>query len=128
MRLLLDTHVFIWVVADDPRLTLAARELIVEADAVYVSSASVWEIAIKSAVGKIDADMLEIARAIKESGFSELPISVLHAAQVANLPMANDHKDPFDRLLLAQAVAEPLILLTADTKLLGYGGSLIRAV
>lgn len=127
MRILLDTHVFIWAVTDDPRLTLSARRLIEEADSVHVSAASIWEIAIKSAIGKIDADAEEMARAIKGSGFVELSISTAHAAQVAKLPLLNDHKDPFDRLLVSQSMSEPLVLLSADPQVLAYGG-LVRAV
>jgi PIN domain nuclease of toxin-antitoxin system len=127
MRILLDTHVFIWAVTDDPRLTPAARGLIEAADSVYVSAASIWEIAIKSALGKIAADAEEMAQAIKESGFVELSVSTAHAAHVAKLPLLNDHKDPFDRLLVAQSMTEPLVLLSADAKVLAYGG-LVRAV
>lgn len=127
MRILLDTHVFIWAVTDDSRLTPVARAMIEEADVVYVSAASIWEVAIKSALGKIDVDAEEIARAIRDSGFVELPISTTHAAQVARLPLLNDHKDPFDQLLVAQSMIEPLVLLSADAKVLAYGG-LVRAV
>jgi PIN domain nuclease of toxin-antitoxin system len=127
MRVLLDTHIFIWAVTDDPRLTLAARVLIEAADSVYVSAASIWEIAIKSALGKIDADAEEMAQAIKESGFVELAVSTAHTAQVARLPLLDAHKDPFDRLLVAQSMIEPLVLLSADSKVLAYGG-LVRAV
>lgn len=127
MRILLDTHVFIWAVLDDPRLTPEARALIEGADEVNVSAASIWEIAIKSGAGKIDADIDKMALAIEESGFNELPVSIAHAAQVARLPLPNNHKDPFDRLLVAQSMTEPLVLLTADAKVLAYGG-LIRAV
>ena len=127
MRILLDTHVFIWAVLDDPRLTLEARALIEGADEVNISAASIWEIAIKSCVGKIEADIEKIAQAIKGSGFNELPVSIAHAAQVAKLPLLNGHKDPFDRMLVAQSMTEPLVLLTADAKVLAYGG-LIRAV
>ncbi len=127
MRILLDTHVFIWAVTDDPRLTPASRKLIEEAESVHVSAVSIWEIAMKSALGKIDADAEEMAQAIKGSGFAELSVSTAHAAQVAKLPLLDNHKDPFDRLLVAQSMAEPLILLTADPKVLAYGG-LIRAV
>lgn len=127
MRILLDTHVFIWAVTDDPRLTRATRRLMEDAEEVHVSAASIWEIAIKAALGKIDAESEEMARAIKESGFVELPVSTAHAAQVAKLPLLHDHKDPFDRLLVAQSMIVPLILLTADPKVLAYGG-LIRAV
>lgn len=127
MRILLDTHVFIWAVLDDPRLTPEARALIEGADEVNVSAASIWEIAIKSRTGKIDVDIDKMALAIEESGFNELPVSIAHAAQVAKLPLLNDHKDPFDRLLVAQSMTEPLVLLTADAKVLAYGG-LIRTV
>lgn len=127
MRLLLDTHVFIWALIDDPRLRLSAKALIEEADEVYVSSASIWEIAIKAAIGKIDADAEEMMQAIEESGFIELPITAAHAAHVATLPAVENHKDPFDRLLVAQARHEPLVLLTGDPKVVAYGG-LIRLV
>lgn len=127
MRILLDTHVFIWAVLDDPRLTAKARALIEGADEVNVSAASIWEIAIKSSTGKIDADIEKMAQAIEDSGFNELPVSIAHAVQVAKLPLLNDHKDPFDRLLVAQSMSEPLVLLTADTKVLAYGG-LVRTV
>jgi PIN domain nuclease of toxin-antitoxin system len=122
MRLLLDTHVFIWVVTDDPSLNQKARTIIEEASAVYVSAASIWEIAIKSKLGKLDADPEDMARAIDSSGFTELPVSSLHAARVVKLPHNDGHKDPFDRLLVAQSMVEPLVLLTADPKLSSYGG------
>lgn len=127
MRILLDTHVFIWAVTDSRRLGKEARQVIRDATEVFVSAASIWEIAIKSALGKIKADPEEMARAIGASGFLELPITAAHAAQVARLPLPNDHKDPFDRLLVAQSIVEPLVLLTADPKVAAYGG-LIRAV
>jgi PIN domain nuclease of toxin-antitoxin system len=127
MRILLDTHLFIWAVADHPRLTGEARGLIEGASEVYVSAASIWEIAIKSKLGKIEADPEEMAAAIDASGFSELPVSSRHAAQVARLPFNEAHKDPFDRLLVAQSMIEPLVLLTADPQLTSYGG-LVRCV
>ena len=122
MKVLLDTHVFIWAVTDHPRLHQKARAIIEEASEVYVSAASIWEIAIKSKLGKIDADAEEMARAIDTSGFIELPVSSLHAARVVKLSNDNGHKDPFDRLLVAQSMVEPLVLLTADPKLSSYGG------
>lgn len=127
MRILLDTHVFIWAVTDSRRLSKEARTIMRDATEVFVSAASIWEIAIKSAIGKIKADAGEMTRAIADSGFVELPIAALHAAQVARLPLLNDHKDPFDRLLVAQSIVEPLVLLTADPKVAAYGG-LIRTV
>lgn len=118
MRLLLDTHVFLWAVAGSPRLKAPARRLIESADAVHVSAASIWEIAIKARLGKIDADPAQLAACIEPSGFRPLPVSTVHAAGVAALEY--HHADPFDRLLLAQALAEPLRLLTADAALAAY--------
>lgn len=125
MRLLLDTHVFLWVLADSRKLGAAARRVIVGADEVWISAASIWEIAIKSRLGKIDGDPLAMAEAIARSGFLELPVTARHAATVANLPL--HHADPFDRLLVAQAMSEPLILLTADAALEQYS-DLVRRV
>ena len=121
MKALLDTHVFIWAVTDNPRLNQKARAIIEEASEVYVSAASIWEIAIKSKLGKIDADTEEMAKAIDLSGFIELPVTALHAARVVKLSNDSGHKDPFDRLLVAQSMVEPLVLLTADPKLSSYG-------
>lgn len=119
MRLLLDTHIFLWVVTDSRKLKAAARRVIEASDAVHVSSASIWEIAIKVRLGKIDGDPRQLADAIEPSGFLELPVSAHHAARVALLP--DHHHDPFDRLLVAQALSEPLVLLTADSLLARYG-------
>jgi PIN domain nuclease of toxin-antitoxin system len=118
MRLLLDTHIFLWAVAGSPRLKPATRRLIESADEVHVSAASLWEVAVKARLGKIQADPDELVAAIGQSGFVELPVRALHAAGVARLAM--HHSDPFDRLLVAQAVAEPLRLLTADAVLAQY--------
>ena len=122
MRLLLDTHVFLWAVTANRRLKAATRDYLSQADAVYVSAASIWEIAIKSRLGKIEADPLTLANAIAESGFQELTVTSKHAAAVASLPL--HHTDPFDRLLLAQAFMEPLRLVTADEALIAYGGAI----
>jgi PIN domain nuclease of toxin-antitoxin system len=121
MRLLIDTHVFIWSVTASRQLAAATRKLIGDANAVYVSSASIWEIAIKSRLGKIEGDTEAFASAIEASGFQELPVTARHAAATANLPL--HHSDPFDRLLIAQAFTEPLVFLTADRALAAYGGA-----
>jgi PIN domain nuclease of toxin-antitoxin system len=121
MRLLLDTHVFLWSVIASRQLKTEMRAYLASADAIYVSAASIWEIAIKSQLGKIDGDPDALASAIEASGFQELPVSAAHAAAVAKLPM--HHTDPFDRLLLAQAFAEPLRFVTADRALAAYGGA-----
>jgi PIN domain nuclease of toxin-antitoxin system len=118
MRLLLDTHVFLWAAMGSRLLKPKIRALIESADQVYVSAASIWEIAIKSRLGKIDANPNELAAAIEDSGFIELPIRASHCAAVARLPL--HHSDPFDRLLLAQALIEPMRFVTADAQLVQY--------
>jgi PIN domain nuclease of toxin-antitoxin system len=118
MRVLLDTHVYLWSVMDDRKLTKAARKLILEADEVYVSSASIWEASIKVGLGKLEADVDMLVSEIEASGFMELPVRAVHAALVRNLP--DIHRDPFDRLLVAQALSEPLRLLTSDGHLSKY--------
>lgn len=125
MRLLLDTHIFIWAVTDSPKLSHEARRQILAADEVYVSAASIWEIAIKSGLGKIEGDVVQMVSAIEGSGFLELPVTADHAARVADLPL--HHRDPFDRLLVAQAMTEPLTLLTAENVLSRYT-DLVRVV
>ncbi len=118
MRLLLDTHIFIWSVDDDPKLSTGAWSLIESADQVYVSSASLWEATIKFQLGKLTIDPERLGGAVGASGFLELPISMRHAIAVKRLPLL--HGDPFDRLLIAQALSEPLQLLTADSRLKPY--------
>ena len=88
------------------------------AEQIYVSAASIWEIAIKARLGKIEASAVDLVDAIEASGFLELPVRALHAVRVADLPL--HHTDPFDRLLVSQAMAEPLRLLTVDTVLCQY--------
>lgn len=118
MRLLLDTHVFLWSVTDDRKLTQAARRLILDADDVFVSSASIWEASIKAGLGKLDVDVNLLVSEIEASGFSELPVRAVHAAMVRDLP--DIHRDPFDRLLVAQALSEPLRLVSSDGHLSKY--------
>jgi len=118
MRLLLDTHIFLWCVKDDKQLTKAAREMLADADEVYVSSASIWEAAIKAKLGKLDADVDALVSSIAATGLLELPVTAKHAAAVGRLP--DIHNDPFDRMLIAQAVNEPLRFLTADDVLAQY--------
>ena len=118
MRLLLDTHIFIWAVANDPKLNAVARTMIMNAVNVYVSSASIWEVAIKAGLGKLPANATLLADQIDASGVGELPVMAKHAALVQNLPRI--HRDPFDRILIAQALSEPLHLMTADRNLAAY--------
>jgi PIN domain nuclease of toxin-antitoxin system len=118
VRVLLDTHLLLWALGAPARLPPASRRVIRDAD-VYVSAASIWEISIKAALGKLRADPGEVLAALEPAGFLSLPISAEHAARVASLPPI--HRDPFDRLLVAQALVEPMRLLTDDTILGGYG-------
>ncbi|WP_158902301.1 type II toxin-antitoxin system VapC family toxin [Burkholderia sp. L27(2015)] len=118
MRLLLDTHIFLWSVTDDRKLTKAARKLILDADDVFVSSASIWEASVKAGLGKLDVDVNLLVSEIEASGFLELPVRAVHAAMVRDLP--DIHRDPFDRLLIAQALLEPLRLVTSDGHLSKY--------
>lgn len=118
MRLLLDTHVYLSVLTDNRKLTNRARKLIHEADEVFISSASIWEAAIKIGLGKLDADISQLVSEIVPCGFQELPVRAAHAMLVCNLPPI--HNDPFDRLLVAQAISEPLQLLTMDKHLSAY--------
>ncbi len=121
MRRLLDTHVVIWSVIDSRQLKARTRGYLASAEVVYVSAASIWEIAIKTRLGKMTGDAAAFAAAIDASGFRELPVTAKHAAAVATLPL--HHADPFDRMLLAQAFLEPLRLVTADKALVVYGGA-----
>ena len=121
MRLLLDTHVLLWALGGPKRLPKEVRAAVESPDnEVLFSAASIWEIAIKTQIGranfKVSPD--EIIQAALESGFSELPVRADHGARSASLPL--HHRDPFDRLLVAQAISEPCRLITADAVLGAY--------
>ena len=117
-RLLLDTHLLLWAVGEPKKLPPGARKRIADSE-VFVSAASIWEVSIKAALGKLRADPAELLAEIEPAGFSLLPITGEHAAAVARLPAV--HNDPFDRMLVAKAKTEPLLLLTNDSLLVGYG-------
>ena len=118
MDLLLDTHVFIWWAARDPRLSRVARDAIADGEnRVVVSAVSVWEISIKRAAGKL-AFQHDILDALARTGFESLDITARHADRAGSLPL--HHTDPFDRLLVAQATIEGLVLVTQDRQLLLY--------
>ena len=125
MRLLLDTHIYLWVLKNDPKLTANARHLIEIADGVFISSASIWEMAIKANLGKLEADIDAMVEQITLCGFKELPIHAYHTTWLKKL--APHHRDPFDRMLIAQAMAEPLQLLTADAQLTPYSELVVLA-
>jgi len=122
LRLLLDTQIFLWSLDRVARLPSVAREAIEAADnAVLVSAVVIWEIAIKASVGRLElppADLRRLPRLIETAGFTELPVLARHAAGVQGLPW--HHRDPFDRLLVAQARDEGLTLVTVDPVIRAY--------
>jgi PIN domain nuclease of toxin-antitoxin system len=120
VKFLLDTHAFLWWLADDPQLRAAAREAVADPrSVVYVSAASVWEIAIKSRLGKLDAGSADLLSEIAGNDFLELPISARHSLLAGSLP--GHHDDPFDRMLIAQAWMEELTIVTRDGAFAAYG-------
>jgi PIN domain nuclease of toxin-antitoxin system len=125
MQILLDTQVFLWFLADSRRLSVRARKLIGSADKVFVSSASIWECCMKVALGKLEVDPAALVAGIDASGLASLSITPRHALAVAGLPSL--HKDPFDRMLIAQAISDGLLLLTSDRALDGYTALVRRA-
>jgi PIN domain nuclease of toxin-antitoxin system len=123
MIYLLDTQLVLWAAGDSPRLSTSARALLTEPTSGFMFSAAViWEVAIKSAAGRPDfvADARLLRRGLIDNGAAELPISSEHAAAVLELPPI--HKDPFDRIQVAQARVEGLVLLTSDATVAEYGG------
>lgn len=128
MKLLLDTHLLLWAAGHPHRLSRAARRLIEEVETeLYFSVASLWEIVIKRALGRTDFQVEPgmLRRGLLENGYSELQIAGAHARAVDALPAI--HKDPFDRMLIAQATVEGVVLLTADEIVARYPGP-IRAI
>ena len=126
MRLLLDTQIMLWALTASTRLGAAARGLIVDpANDIYVSTASIWEIAIKHALGRGDMPVSgeRAAQLCAAAGYRELPVAWPHAVVVETLPPL--HADPFDRILVAQAVAESIRLLSRDAAVAGYGAMVL---
>lgn len=128
MKLLLDTHLLLWAAEDSERLSSKARTLMADdGNALIFSAASLWEIAIKSSLGRPDflVDARLLRRGLIDNGYEELPIRSEHAVAITTLPPI--HKDPFDRLLIAQASVEGITLLTDDAALAGYPGPIMMA-
>lgn len=125
MNLLLDTHVLLWWLENDPTLSFEARKVIGDAHrAVYVSAATAWEISIKRQLGKLQAPD-DLDAALLASGFLELPVTIAHATAAGQLP--DYHNDPFDRMLVAQAMIENLMLVTRDKYIAKYQVAAITA-
>ena len=122
MRLLLDTNVLLWTLAGDPRVEHLQARIVDDDNEVYVSAASFWEVAIKAGIGKLDVDVAQLREAARDSGYLELPVLGAHTEHLAGLPAI--HKDPFDRMLVAQANAEPMRLLTSVQLLAQYGSNI----
>ena len=124
MRLLLDTHAFLWWVFADPKLSRAARTAISDEaqNSVFVSAASAWEIATKYRIGKLAGARVvaeDVSGAIAAEGFNPLAVSVLHAERAGGL--AGDHRDPFDRMLIAQAISDDLAFVSNERVFEAYG-------
>jgi len=117
-RFLLDTHVMLWWLNDAPELGPRCREVLSdERNEVFVSAATAWEISKKTVIGKLEAPE-DIDTIVEDEGFSKLPISLYHGQLAGRLPVL--HRDPFDRMLVAQAQAEGLVLITADENIIKY--------
>lgn len=117
MRLLLDTHVVLWWLTDDPTLSDEVKEQLDHAPDVHVSVATIWEVAIKQAMGKIK-EPGDLPERIRHGGFRELPITAEHTIVAGRLPLI--HRDPFDRMLIAQALCADLTLVTRDSQVRRY--------
>ena len=128
MKFLLDTHVLLWWVVGDPRVEPVRKTVENPANEVYYSAASIWEIAIKHSIGRLRITPGEARREFENAGFAELEITAGHAAAVGDLSYREDHKDPFDRMLIAQAKAEGMLLVTHDVKLIDYGETCVMLV
>lgn len=120
MKLLLDTHAFLWWLADAPDLSPTARAKVSDPkNLVLVSAATIWEIEIKRALGRLEVGAADMVAEIEANGFGELPIRATHAVAAARLP--RHHEDPFDRMLLAQSQVDGLVCVTRDAAFEPYG-------
>lgn len=125
MNLLLDTHIYLWWLIDSPALPKQAHRMIEDADQVFVSVVSFWEAGIKWRAGKLPVAPEVLVEGINQNGLITLPVNLARTLQLSQLP--NHHRDPFDRMLVAQAMAEPMFFLTSDRALADYG-DLVRLV
>ena len=118
MKLLLDTHILLWAMQGAPQMPRSASKMMEAAQEVHVSSVSLWEASIKVKLGKLKVDMDLLEEALQQTTFIALPVSWAHAKALRSLPAL--HGDPFDRMLVAQAISEPMHFLTHDARLAAY--------
>jgi PIN domain nuclease of toxin-antitoxin system len=124
MKAIVDTHLLLQILIDDPKLSAAARELLADpANEIFVSMASLWEISVKFSLGKLKADPQTVSEAVSQSGFSRLNVEDAHMQVLSGLPWR--HNDLFGRIIVAQSIAEPMKLLTSDWRLAAYGGPVL---
>ena len=124
MNLLLDTHALLWAVSEPQRLAPRAAALIIDpGNSVYVSAVNTWEMVIKAGLGRLEAPFGELSRIFEATGFFELPVTIAHSLRVLELPAL--HRDPFDRLLVAQALEEGLTLVSRDSAVAAYGAPVV---
>lgn len=124
MKVLLDSHAFLWWLAEDPKLSAGARQAVADPSSiVHISAATVWELSIKASLGKLDLDGADLLEEIEENDFIELPMTARHSLAAATLP--RHHDDPFDRMLIAQAKLEGLTIITRDPAFRTYGVPLL---
>lgn len=124
MRLLLDTHVLLWLLVGDPRLSSRSRERMVAADERLVSAVTAYEIGLKATIGKLTVEA-DLDQTLDDFGLERLPVSWAHADHAGRLPL--HHRDPWDRLLVAQAALEGLVIVTADPAIERYGVAVLPA-
>lgn len=118
MKILIDTHILLWMLEGDQRLSAEMKSHIVSADTIFISVASLWECAIKINLGKLRLNIMELISELANLSIEVLEIKPQHLEMLAKLP--NVHRDPFDRMLISQAKTEPLVLLTEDEKMQAY--------
>lgn len=126
MRLLLDTHILLWCLAESEDLPTKARQLVYSADEVYASTVNIWEIVVKRSIGKLELafDIQDLVEVAVDSGFEMLDIQPDHALKLMDLE--DYHRDPFDRMLIAQSLVEPLRLVTCDAIVAKYNATIIK--